>query len=70
MTVITRIELAKLTDGELAALFGRIARALSDAKTGSVEWHHLRISLENIRQEQARRQMAFRPRPKPRGPGF
>ena len=68
MNLITRIELTDLTDAELSALFGLIVKELSQAKTGSVEWHGAVISLENIRREQAKRRVIVRP--KPRGPGF
>jgi len=62
------MELTDLTDAELSALFGLIVKELSQAKTGSVEWHGAVISLENIRREQAKRRVVIRPRP--RGPGF
>jgi|GEM_PF-1515784 len=68
MNLITRMELTDLTDAELSALFGLIVKELSQAKTGSVEWHGAVISLENIRREQAKRRVVIRPRP--RGPGF
>jgi len=62
------MELTDLTDAELSALFDLIVRELSQAQTGSVEWHGAVISLENIRREQAKRRVVIRPRP--RGPGF
>jgi len=62
------MELTDLTDAELSALFDLIVRELSQAQTGSVEWHGAVISLENIRREQAKRRVAIPPRP--RGPGF
>jgi len=68
MNLITRMELTDLTDAELSALFDLIVRELSQAQTGSVEWHGAVISLENIRREQAKRRVVIRPRP--RGPGF
>jgi hypothetical protein len=68
MNLITRMELTDLTDAELSALFGLIVKEISQAKTGSVEWHGAVISLENIRREQAKRRVVIRPRP--RGPGF
>ena len=68
MNVITRSELARLTEAELSGVFARITREVSDAKPGSREWHDAVISLDNIRHEKARRRMIVRP--KPRGPGF
>ena len=70
MNLITRTELADLTDAELAALFALISRELSEAKPGSVEWQSGVISLDNIRREQAKRRNAVRPRPQPGGPKF
>ena len=68
MKVITRSELARLSEAELSGWFARITREVSAAKPGSVEWHGAVISLDNIRSEQARRRVIVRP--KPRGPGF
>ncbi len=68
MNLVTRIELAQLTDAELSGLFARISREVSQATPGSLEWHSAVISLDNIRHEQAKRRVVIRP--KPRGPGF
>lgn len=68
MNVITRTELATLTNAELSGLFARISREVSEAKPQSREWHVAVISLENIRHELAERRVIARP--KPRGPGF
>lgn len=68
MTSITRAILATLNTAELSGLFARITREVSDASPGSREWHDAIVSLDCIRQEQARRHVAARPRP--RGPSF
>lgn len=68
MNVITRTELAKLTNAELSGLFARISREVSDAKPKSREWYGAVVSLENIRHELAERRVIVRS--KPRGPGL
>ncbi len=66
MRIITRTELAYRTRSDLDDLLNRVLLALSYAKAESPEWHSLMMSLDIIRQEQAARNVA----PRPRGPGF
>jgi len=66
MRVISRIELQYRTRCDLDDLLNRVLLAISHAKQGSPEWHSLMITLDIIRQEQASRNAA----PRPRGPGF
>jgi hypothetical protein len=66
MRIITRTELADRSRGALDALLSRVLNAIAYAKEGSPEWKDAMESLDNIRQEQAARNLA----PRPRGPGF
>ena len=51
MNIITRSELARLTNAELSGVFARISREVSQAMPGSQEWRAAVISLDNIRRE-------------------
>lgn len=55
MRLITGTELAKRSDGELAALFGQVSRELIFTKVGSPERNNALASLENIRRERTAR---------------
>jgi len=68
MRTITRTELAQRSLRELAALYAWIANEVLRVRYGSPEWQAGMRSLENIREEQAARQVIAQPRP--RGPGF
>jgi len=69
MNFITRTDLTDLSEAELSDLLVLISRELAQAKPGSMEWQSCKISLDNIRREQAARRVIVRPKP-PRGPGF
>jgi hypothetical protein len=66
MRLITQTELAYRSKYDLDALLSLVLNAIADAKEGSPEWLRAMESLANIRQEQAARWVA----PRPRGPGF
>ena len=68
MRTITRTELAQRSPRELAALYAWIANEVLLVRYGSAAWQAGMRSLENIREEQAARQVIAQPRP--RGPGF
>jgi hypothetical protein len=66
MRIITRTELAQRSPRELAALYAWVSHDVLNMRYQSPEWQAGMISLENIRQEQASRKTA----PRPRSPGF
>jgi hypothetical protein len=66
MRLITQTELAYRSKYDLDALLSLVLREIAYAKEGSPEWKNAMESLANIRQEQAARNVA----PRPRGPGF
>jgi hypothetical protein len=66
MRLITRTELAYRSKYDLDALLTAVLQEIAYAKQGSPEWKNAMVSLDNIRQEQAARNLA----PRPRGPGF
>jgi hypothetical protein len=66
MRIITRTELAYRSKYDLDAILAVVLQEIAYAKQGSPEWHSALVSLDNIRQEQAARNAA----PRPRGPGF
>ncbi len=67
MRTITRSELAHLSKHELDGLIAIVLQSISQVGEGSPEWLAGLASLNNIRQEQAARNVAAR---RPRGPGF
>jgi hypothetical protein len=66
MRLITRTELAYRSKYDLDALLTLVLREIGYAQQGSLEWQNAMASLDNIRQEQAARNLA----PRTRGPGF
>ena len=66
MRLITQTELAFRSKYDLDALLSLVLNAIADAQEGSPEWKNAMVSLDNIRQEQAKRYLA----PRNRGPGF
>ena len=66
MRLITQTELAYRSKYDLDALLTLALNAIADAQEGSPEWKNAMVSLDNIRQEQAKRYLA----PRNRGPGF
>jgi len=66
MRLITQNELAYRSKYDLDALLSLVLNAIADAQEGSLEWKNAMVSLDNIRQEQAKRNVG----PRPRGPGF
>ncbi len=66
MRLITQTELAYRSKYDLDALLSLVLNAIADAEEGSLEWKNAMVSLDNIRQEQAKRYLP----PRNRGPGF
>ncbi len=66
MRLITQTELAFRSKYDLDALLSLVLNAIADAQEGSPEWKNAMVSLDNIRQEQAKRYLP----PRNRGPGF
>ncbi len=66
MRLITQTELAYRSKYDLDALLSLVLNAIADTQEGSPEWKNAMVSLDNIRQEQAKRYLA----PRNRGPGF
>lgn len=66
MILLTRTELAHRSKYDLDAILAVVLQEIAHAKQGSPEWHNAMISLENIRHEQAARNVV----PRSRGPGF
>jgi len=66
MRIITQTELAFRSRYDLDSLLAVVLHEIAHAKEGSLEWKNAMESLDNIRQEQAKRFLA----PRNRGPGF
>ena len=64
MRIITRAELAHRSPRELAALYAWVSDQVLNTRYESPEWQSGMITLENIRREQAARNL----RPRPLGP--
>jgi hypothetical protein len=66
MRIIYRGELTYRSKYDLDAILAAVLQEIANTKEGSPEWQNAMLSLNSIRQEQAARNGA----PRPRCPGF